>query len=467
LFLKKPSLQLKSRRKWSGGIDGNGSVGNGDILMSRIKSPKETLKKIIPICNKIGVTRIADITYMDRLYIPSYSPVLPGTKDSIWVYNGKGPTKVHAKASALMETIERFSALAQNTAKRKFISGSYADLAKKYKVLHPDETVEALRFEYKNDMVMDFLPGTDLFTNEQILVPSALASYHYVPKAPAINPFTYTHTTGLASGNVIEEAICHALCEVIERDAISIADLCTSAIPYTILERITNSLKQGGYHNLPSIDSVGKNKFIDDSSIFPDVDLTEIEFEPIKILAKKFACANLPLLIKYITQEDIGIPTFVASSIEWINPYFGYFALGYGTHPDARIALIRAITEVSQSRVVNIQGARDDLKNKKFNYIDETWYKRKWKFIESKERMKISEIKTYSNPDILDDIKLLLNRLKHAGLKRVIIVDLTNPDIGIPVVRAIVPGLETFEISESVMGRRAKEYFKKKILRKE
>ena len=38
------------------------------------------------------------------------------------------------------------------------------------------------------------------------------------------------------------------------------------------------------------------------------------------------------------------------------------FAKGYGTHPDARIALICAITEVSQTRAGNIQGARDDLK---------------------------------------------------------------------------------------------------------
>jgi thioglycine synthase len=37
---------------------------------------------------------------------------------------------------------------------------------------------------------------------------------------------------------------------------------------------------------------------------------------------------------------------------------------------------------------------------------------------------------------------------------------LTNPGIGIPVVRAIVPGLETFEVTKSIMGSRAKAYFK-------
>ena len=54
--------------------------------------------------------------------------------------------------------------------------------------------------------------------------------------------------------------------------------------------------------------------------------------------------------------------------------------------------------------------------------------------------IKFSEVNTHENNDILKDIKLILYRLKKAGLKRAIIVDLTDPNIGIPVVRAIVPG---------------------------
>ena len=76
------------------------------------------------------------------------------------------------------------------------------------------------------------------------------------------------------------------------------------------------------------------------------------------------------------------------------------------------------------------------------------------------------KLKRYVKNDILDDIKFILTRLKKAGLKRVIIVDLTNPNVGIPVVRAIVPGLETFEIAklftntELLMGKRAKTHFR-------
>ena len=97
---------------------------------------------------------------------------------------------------------------------------------------------------------------------------------------------------------------------------------------------------------------------MDDSSIFSDVDISEIvrEFSPIRFLVKKFTDAGISLLIKDITSKDIGIPTFVASSIESITSDYGIFAKGYGTHLDARIALIRAITELSQTRAANIQG---------------------------------------------------------------------------------------------------------------
>jgi ribosomal protein S12 methylthiotransferase accessory factor YcaO len=78
----------------------------------------------------------------------------------------------------------------------------------------------------------------------------------------------------------------------------------------------------------------------------------------------------------------------------------------------------------------------------------------------SNRTIKFSEIKTYINEDILDDIKLVLDRLKQAGLKTAIIVTLTNDDIGIPVVRAIVPGLETFKFTKSIIGYRARKYFK-------
>jgi thioglycine synthase len=445
-------------------------------ITTRVRSLEDTLANITPICNKIGVTRICDITQLDRLYIPNYCSVLPGTEDSIWVYSGKGPTKIHAKVSALMESIERYCSLFSTYSKSP-ISGSYFELSKKCKVLHPDEVVEPVEAFYSDKhSIIDFVPGFDLLNEQEILVPAQLAFSRYFSKPPSVDVFPYSHTNGLASGNVLEEAICQALCEVIERDAVSIAELCASSIPYSILEKIVCSLKNTERVGSELTEISGVD-FVDDSSIFLDVSIPEFadKCEHIKYLVSRFSKAGISLLIKDITQKDIGIPTFVASSIEWVSSNYGYFAYGYGTHLDSTVALIRAITELSQTRAVNIQGARDDCRKIEYKENDEI-YKRKWQFMPAtssclragnKNSISFSQIKSYIMDDILDDIKFILNRLKKSGLKRVIVVDLTHPKLGIPVVRVIVPGLETFEIgrlfrnTELSIGKRAKESFRK------
>jgi ribosomal protein S12 methylthiotransferase accessory factor len=451
-------LRLRSRIK---------NFEDGDGLLPRVASIAETYATVIPVCKEIGVTRVSDITFMDRLYIPNYSTTLPGTDDVFWVYGGKGTTKTQAKVSAVMESIERYSSMLC-TNPETIIKASYLELSNSYSnVLYPAEVTEPVSLHYNEATTIDYLAGFDLLNNEEILVPAEIVYYRYFPKCPAISVFQCSHTNGLASGNVLEEAICHALCEVIERDAVSIADLCASSIPYNIVDKIGESLVADNYSDSHLSDSIGA-KFIDDPTIYPDVEIDEVtkEFAPIKKLLRKFTEARIPLLIKNITQKDIPIPTIVASSIDWISHDYGLFAKGYGTHLDSRVALIRAITELSQTRAVNIQGARDDLQRVQYKDNDEI-YKRKWQYMPSlvteqnseHNVMNFSEIRTYINRDILTDINLLLSVLKQAGIRRVIIFNLTTPDIGIPVVRAIIPGLETFEVTQAIMGSRAKKHF--------
>ena len=233
--LPSSSLCLKSAKKYS---------INDVAISTRVRTAAETLAKIGPVCKSLGVTRVSDITDMDRLQIPNYSAVLPGTEDTIWVYGGKGATKLQAKASALMESIERFCSLSSNYSK-DLIQGSYALLSRKYnKVLHPDEVLEPVGRSFDDEKsIVDFVPGFDLLNNEDVFVPARLAFSKYFGRSSSVNPFLYSHTNGLASGNVIEEAICHALCELIERDAASISSLCSSHIPYSIIRNIVDSLR--------------------------------------------------------------------------------------------------------------------------------------------------------------------------------------------------------------------------------
>jgi ribosomal protein S12 methylthiotransferase accessory factor len=433
-----PILLLKSRKKWN-------SFGT-----SRIQPVEETLEKVFPLVRDIGITRIADITDMDRLRIPNYSAVLPGTEDYIWVYSGKGPTKNHAKASVIMESIERYSSLPSNY-EGKILKGKYKELSKSYNVLKHDEMLEPLSFQINDEMMMDYCIGYDLLNQKDILVPSPLAVFMYTPIPPSINPYSFFHTNGLASGNVMEEAICHALCEVIERDAVSIAEFSSSAFQYHILKSIENEFMKNGVQIQP----LNSRNFVDDNTIYSDIDLNGLDYLPVEKIVRQFKKCHISLVIKDITTE-IGIPTFIASSVEWVNHDYGYLVEGHGTHPDSRIALIRAITEVSQSRAANIQGSRDDLRKMKYDpqNSDEN---RSWQFMASKNKKAFSDVNSFYHDDILDDIKLILGNLKDKGFKNAIVVNLTNSKLKVPVVRVIVPGLETFKINKLAVGHRARE----------
>ena len=406
-----------------------------------------------PITKQIGVTRVGNITHLDRLGIPNYSVVLPGTEDYIWVYSGKGFTMKQARTSGLMEAIERYSSL-PSSCERPVIRGSYIELSKKYNILSADEVCEPLSVQCKDDLIMDYIQGFDLVSYEQILVPVALVLFRYTQDGTAVNPFSFSHTNGLASGNVIEEAVCHALCEVVERDASSLADLRSSAFPYHLLKLLTNKFKESGY----PINEITSDVMVDEPNLFPMLDLEDTIIQPAKNLVSRFKAANISLIVKDITS-NVGIPTFNAASVEWLTQNYGYLAEGTGTHPDARIALVRAITELAQTRAANIQGSRDDLR--KINYVGENSEdKRSWQFMSSERKISLSEVNSYYNENILDDIRLILRQLKAVGLKKAIVVDLTIPWIGVPVVRAIVPGMETFKFTKSVVGQRARDYIK-------
>jgi len=281
-----------------------------------------------------------------------------------------------------------------------------------------------------------------------------LALFRYIPKGTAVNPFSFSHTNGLASGNVLEEAVCHALCEVVERDSASLADLRSSSIPFHLIKTLAIELRSNGY----PVKEFPPKVMVDEPNLFGMLKLKDLSFQPAVNLVSRFEAAGISLVVKDITS-DIGIPTFSAASAEWLTQDYGYLAEGTGTHPDPRIALIRAITELSQTRAANIQGARDDLR--KISYVGENSEdKRSWQFMKSNREVAFSEIKGHYFENILDDIRLIINRLRSIGLKKAIIVDLTLPYLRIPVVRAIVPGLETFRFTKSVIGQRARSYFK-------
>ena len=81
----------------------------------RVIAPKKTIEINEDKLKIAGITRIADITDLDRIGLPIYTAIRPTAEDgAISIYGGKGITKDHAKASAMMEGFERYSAEKQD-----------------------------------------------------------------------------------------------------------------------------------------------------------------------------------------------------------------------------------------------------------------------------------------------------------------------------------------------------------------
>ncbi len=174
-------------------------------------------------------------------------------------------------------------------------------------------------------------------------------------------------------------------------------------------------------------------------------------------MQKKFVDAQVDVTILDITS-DIGIPTMAAVADDVLLKDPMLLTVGMGSHTSARIAVMRALTEVAQSRLTQIHGAREDttvaLLRKKIGYdrakrLNAYWFK-------DNGTVDYSTIRSYDSDDFLKDIHLMIDALNKKGLDRVIVIDLTRDEIGIPVVRVVVPGLESFAMDSERRGERVK-----------
>jgi len=284
-----------------------------------------TLENTKAQIKKIGVTRIADITNLDRLGIPIFSAIRPSAAPgAISIYSGKGSTDQRARISAMMESFER--CLAERPGVNANIEGgisapalvdSYASAIENYSVLDPNALL--LSQPFTPSSLMEWVGTYDLMNGEETFI-SANAVYHPYDAPGQCQKLFLSNTNGLASGNVLEEAILHGMLEVIERDAISTA-------------QFTRNL--------------GK-----------EIVLTE-EDGYLYELAQKFKDAEVELKV-WLVPTDTGIPTVIAATDDVKLKDPALLVMGAGSHLKPEIAVARAITEAAQSRVVQSQGARED-----------------------------------------------------------------------------------------------------------
>ncbi|HXZ23786.1 MAG TPA: YcaO-like family protein, partial [Methanomassiliicoccales archaeon] len=144
----------------------------------RTVDPETTLKRIEPLCKVAGITRVADITGLDRIGIPVFSSIRPEAETgAISVYNGKGASAVQARVSAIMEGLERYSGefrgdkLARNGLEEMLASQNAID--PRALILPPMSKMHVMH------QPIAWVKGYDLVEEEEIMVPASAVFHPY------------------------------------------------------------------------------------------------------------------------------------------------------------------------------------------------------------------------------------------------------------------------------------------------
>ena len=368
----------------------------------RICSAEQTWSRIEALLPRFGVTRLSRLTGLDRIGIPVWNAVSPNAR-SIVINQGKGITDIDAKVSAAMEALERAVAgeplaPARRAARRDFAAAGET-------CLPLDIFIAAGQAFLTEDESLDWLAGRDVATGAPVFVPRDAVCLDRTDPAPRF----WQSSDGLASGNCETEAILHGLLERIERDADRLWRLLPQA------RRLATAIDPAGFAD-PLVDA----------------------------LAERFRAAGLELRLFDLTS-DLAVPTYAAvlgdaGILAKKTPLFHDATIGYGTHPIGPRAVIRALTEVAQSRLTYISGARDDL-------FAETFIRPL-----APETLALFEAwpgapKAYPAPqgDAAELLAHCLETLAAARIAPVVAVPLGDASLPVSVVKVVVPALESPE----------------------
>lgn len=383
----------------------------------RVIAPSKTIEINEEKLKIAGITRIADITDLDRIGLPIYTAIRPTAEDgAISIYGGKGITRDHAKASAMMEGFERYSA--ERHEGDETTIASLDEISNIGDCINPEtlNLPKDFKKENLNSMKLEWSLAKDIVSDKNYYVPTN-AIYH-----PYINnnseSLFKSNTNGLASGNILEEAILHGIFEVIERDAWSIFEL------------------------------THKN--------YAQIDLDSIKSDIINETIDKFESEGIKIKLMDFTA-DINVPTIAASADDTVTKDAGLLTLGMGTHLDPEVAILRALTEVAQSRATQINGARED--TVRADFAREAGYERmkrinKYYFRDEEEKIALSSIENKATTSITKDLEIVKDELMTNDIDKILYYDLTRPELDVSVVRVIIPEMELFALDPSRAGYR-------------
>ena len=325
---------------------------------------------------------------------------------------GKGSTAEQGEASALMEAIERYSGIFQGDetrVKRRFTDFPAGEailpndvllfsdaqyLAEQASTAGPPSTLDS----FDQSAKIEWSPVWSLRDKRFKYLPTGLLYFFYRGSGQ-----TSTDSNGCAAGNTLEEAIVQGFLELVERDAYAIWW-------YNRLQRAS-------------------------------VDLGQFDDSYIRDLQTQLADAGRQLWVLDVTS-DLGISCFVAV-LHWMHNSQENIEFGSGAHFDARIALLRALTELNQFLSIGLMGGGT---GEKSTLDGSTPLRlRDHPFLMPSENLVAQPHSSFKfgRLDAREQVTTCVELAKREGLD-FLVLDQTRPDIGVPVVRVIVPGMRHF-----------------------
>jgi ribosomal protein S12 methylthiotransferase accessory factor len=337
--------------------------------------------------------------------------------------SGKGRTALDAQVGALCEAVERISGLWQGDEAR--IRGSLRSLGPD--CVHPghcqlwDERQFAARAAtnagghpfhqvpeaFDPDAVLDWSPVWSLTRGRRLLLPTSLL-YYNVPDRLG-RRMVHADSNGCAAGGTLEDAALQGLLELVERDAVALwwynrtrqpaVDLDALGDPWTAQVRQAHA-------------ELGREVWA--------LDLT----------------------------SDLGIPVVAALSRRTDRAHED-IVFGFGAHLDPAIALTRALTEMNQLLPPVLTARPDGTGYGCADPVALRWWRTATRaglpYLDPDPAGAGAPLEAPYTPatDLLDELRTVQRALEQRGLE-VCILDQTRPDLGLPVVRVLVPGLRHF-----------------------